>query len=176
MKYPPFPVSDFSEFITLSDSDRVRFQRHLIAGPKETDCVLWSASVDDWGYGVFGVKRSTGKFIIVKAHRLSWVFSGLEITIDKPFILHSCDNPLCCNALHLWAGTNADNQRDKAKKDRGRKGSLGLPRGVTLRGDGKFRARIWRNLKYEHLGVFDSLEDAREAVTRERSLLYRQQV
>ena len=28
------------------------------------------------------------------------------------FILHRCDNPKCCNPLHLYAGTQKDNVRD----------------------------------------------------------------
>jgi hypothetical protein len=33
-------------------------------------------------------------------------------------IMHTCDNPRCINPLHLVAGTNASNMRDKALKRR----------------------------------------------------------
>lgn len=33
-------------------------------------------------------------------------------------VMHTCDNPPCCNPLHLRVGTNAMNQRDAAKKGR----------------------------------------------------------
>lgn len=34
---------------------------------------------------------------------------------------HTCDNPSCCRADHLFEGTSADNQADKARKGRGRR-------------------------------------------------------
>jgi len=33
-------------------------------------------------------------------------------------VLHSCDNPKCCNPHHLFLGTNKDNILDKVNKNR----------------------------------------------------------
>jgi hypothetical protein len=51
------------------------------------------------------------------AHRVAWekvhgpIPQGMQV-------LHRCDTPLCVNVEHLFLGTNADNQRDKASKGR----------------------------------------------------------
>lgn len=70
-------------------------------------CMEWSGSVDGCGYGTI---RSNG--VLVKTHR---------IMADAPKgteVLHSCDNPRCCNVEHLSLGTHADNMIDRSRKNR----------------------------------------------------------
>jgi hypothetical protein len=47
-------------------------------------------------------------------------------------VLHNCDTPRCCNELHLFLGTHADNMHDMATK--GRHFSVTKP-GRVARGD-----------------------------------------
>lgn len=70
-------------------------------------CMEWSGSVDGCGYGTI---RSNG--VVVKTHRImADAPKGMEV-------LHSCDNPRCCNVEHLSLGTHADNMVDRSRKGR----------------------------------------------------------
>lgn len=80
------------------------------AGPDA--CWTWTACVDKDGYGQIG---RDGK--LEKAHRVAWGLVNGEIPDGKQ-ILHSCDNPPCCNPAHLFPGTHADNVADKVAKGR----------------------------------------------------------
>jgi hypothetical protein len=78
----------------------------------ENSCWEWKGAIDAYGYGVLSNKDKT-----IKAHRVSY-----EIYYSEPLgdlhCLHKCDNPSCVNPLHLFAGTNLDNVKDKVKKGR----------------------------------------------------------
>lgn len=50
-------------------------------------------------------------------HRLSFVSSHGALGKGL-YVLHRCDNPLCINAEHLFAGTQSDNIRDCVAKGR----------------------------------------------------------
>lgn len=65
------------------------------------------------GYGRFNVDRGKKEY----AHRFMYEMLCGPIPIDK-IVLHTCDNPICCNPSHLRIGTHRDNSDDKVKKDR----------------------------------------------------------
>ena len=80
-------------------------------------CWLWTGAVDSHGYGKLNMRRNW-----LKAHRISYlVFHG--IIPPGAFICHTCDNPPCINPFHLYAGSPADNTRDRVARNR----SVGLP-------------------------------------------------
>lgn len=76
------------------------------------DCWNWVAGVGTRGYGKF---RSQNQ--LYASHRAAYLLTRGHITPGL-HILHSCDNPLCCNPMHLWEGTHQDNMRDMLIKGR----------------------------------------------------------
>lgn len=82
---------------------------------KTEGCWKWRASVNQRGYGRFGVSSGKG----VNAHRVSWVIHNGQIPGDL-FVCHKCDNPPCCNPEHLFLGTRQQNVDDMILKKRGK--------------------------------------------------------
>jgi len=78
----------------------------------QTGCWNWQRGQLSSGYGQV---RYCGK--VWRAHRLAWTLAVGDIPIGLN-VLHTCDNPLCCNLVHLWLGTDADNAGDAAAKGR----------------------------------------------------------
>ncbi len=52
------------------------------------------------------------------AHRVAWKEANGQ-TPEGMQVLHTCDNPPCCNVEHLFLGTNAENASDMVAKGRG---------------------------------------------------------
>lgn len=75
-------------------------------------CHIWTAWVDEDGYGRFWVDGRTRR-----AHR--WFFLVTHGWLP-PEILHECDTPSCVREQHLIPGTKSDNMRDMILKGRGR--------------------------------------------------------
>lgn len=77
------------------------------------DCWLWEKkSRGIQGYGRINYK---GKMLI--SHRVAYRFTKGSIK-EGMYILHSCDNPPCCNPAHLREGTHLENMADMTKRKR----------------------------------------------------------
>ncbi len=90
-----------------------RFWKHV---HKTDSCWLWTASVNDKGYGQLfvGVGKSP-----LRAHRVSWELHRGLIPIGL-LVLHHCDNPPCVRPDHLFLGTYKDSTQDMISKGRQR--------------------------------------------------------
>ena len=98
-------------FMTIEE----RFWSKVIKG-SAGDCWHWTGAKLPKGYGKFSVgPRATRK--IINAHRIAWELTNGPIP-EGIWVLHDCDNPSCCNPMHLYLGTNTDNVRDKVSKGR----------------------------------------------------------
>jgi len=87
----------------------------------EDECWEWKGFRNHDGYGRTWI-NDKGYY----AHRViySLVYPN-AISLNAPtsqnetgFLLHTCDNPSCCNPKHLWVGNHADNMADKVAKGR----------------------------------------------------------
>lgn len=87
---------------------------------RESGCWEWGGGRDQDGYGVF--RGEAGGVLFHRAHRYSYAIHSGPIP-SGVHVCHKCDNPPCVNPDHLFLGANADNQRDKWAKGRGRGGA-----------------------------------------------------
>lgn len=78
------------------------------------ECWEWKGprAFDGLAYGRFSYSDHKAQ-----AHRFAWVFANGPIP-KGAHVLHSCDNPPCCNPAHLRIGTRAENMAEMAAKDR----------------------------------------------------------
>lgn len=85
------------------------------AGPDK--CWPWTGAITSWGYDHFNSKRH-GEYM---AHRLAWELANGRkppAGFQNGTVMHTCDNPPCCNPAHLKLGTHTDNMRDMRLKVR----------------------------------------------------------
>ena len=105
------------------------FKRINMHKGDENVCWEWTGSLN----------RSDGRpYYTVSGHRRLAYSVVLELVSgDKGegrIVLHSCDNPICCNPNHLTYGTHQDNMNDMKERDR-----HGLPK-VVIRAILRLRA------------------------------------
>jgi hypothetical protein len=69
-------------------------------------CWEWLASTTHNGYGQFKVQNRS-----LRTNRVAWELTYGAIP-QGLFVLHTCDNPACCNPFHLELGTHEKNMHD----------------------------------------------------------------
>jgi hypothetical protein len=89
--------------------ERIKNRISILPSP---GCWNWTACKTNRGYGKTSLNGMT-----TYVHRAIWVINFGEIPTGM-YVCHKCDNPSCCNPEHLFLGTQKDNMRDCANKDR----------------------------------------------------------
>jgi len=83
-------------------------------GIRDSDeCHPWLGYRDRDGYG------KIGRFVV---NRVLWEIRTGEKLTRRDVIMHTCDNPPCCNFHHLRKGTNRLNIADRHSKGRSARG------------------------------------------------------
>lgn len=92
-----------------------RFWQNVVK--QEIGCWLWTGAKIPRGYGTIGFKNKN-----ILAHRLAYELQYGVIPTGL-CVCHHCDNPSCVRGDHLFLGSYKDNEDDKWRKGRGRRGS-----------------------------------------------------
>lgn len=123
------------------------------------ECWVWTGSMG-------GSNNAYGQIVINGRKRLCHrvVYEAFNRPIPAgAVVMHSCDNPACCNPAHLRVGSQTDNLRDAVQKGRHRvargasnanakltEEQVRTVRGPLARGAVKRLAAEW-GINYSHL-------------------------
>lgn len=129
-----------------------------------TGCLLWSGCVNDQGYGYLRENGTT-----VSVHRFAWK-EAYGYYPDKGIELdHTCHVRNCAEVSHLRLVSHSQNGSSLS----GARVTSGTGvRGVFRTEGGKFKARVTKDYVSFHIGTFETISDAEEAVARARKELY----
>jgi hypothetical protein len=87
---------------------------------KTDTCWNWQGYTTKSGYGLLTIRSVSNHPLY--AHRIAWELTNGVIAYNL-HVLHSCDNPRCCNPGHLFLGTQRDNNMDRDSKKRAARGN-----------------------------------------------------
>lgn len=97
----------------LPPRDLGRFMSKVGPADPGTGCQEWTGGRVNGKYG-----RFTEDYVPQEAHRLAYAIEYGEVP-EGVWVLHSCDNPPCCNPAHLRLGGNTENVMDRVARGRG---------------------------------------------------------
>lgn len=165
--------------------DPERFWSRVLVGAPDI-CWPFMGTLTNDGYGQM---QWGGKVRL--AHRLAYQFATGQplayvgrLRPETVCVLHSCDNPACCNPSHLRLGTQGENIRDASAKKRLLSGDANpsrrmphrLARGEAI-GTSKLTARDVRTIRKRSERGDTQAEIARAyglAISTVQRIIYRQ--
>ncbi len=112
-----------------------RFLSKVNKSDSANECWEWTGGKFRRGYGAITISKRT-----IKAHRVAYYIANNKDPHPR-LVLHSCDNPTCCNPSHLFEGTDQDNSDDRQKKGRTARGEKS---GARLHPERTPRGNWWR--------------------------------
>ena len=116
----------------LSQKDINRFWSKLDTSDPNK-CWLWPG-----GNGIYGKFRAEGRTLA--AHKIAFYLQNGSACFSL-LVCHKCDTPRCCNGSHLFAGTDAENQKDKSAKGRSSNCAIKRP-DLLARGENSGQSKL----------------------------------
>lgn len=100
-----------------------RFWSHVVKGPRQDDCWIWTGAVSDDGYGRFWTKAGDDQKVVRPQRYAHQLATGIELP-ESVLLLHSCDVPICVHAVadpaesHVMEGSHRSNMLARGQKNR----------------------------------------------------------
>lgn len=101
-----------AHFVKANQDDVELFTRKVQRGLDDACWPFMGARVPSGGYG-----RAWLNGRLIAAHRIAYMLAKGNIPAGLD-VMHTCDNPPCCNPRHLKAATTVENMRDCMAKGR----------------------------------------------------------
>lgn len=87
-----------------------RFWDKVNIKDNKEECWNWTAGINYYGYGHFGLSHS----VVIRSNRMAYMLTKGAISKDLN-VLHTCNNTKCCNPNHLILGNQSENARYAVK-------------------------------------------------------------
>lgn len=126
-----------------------RFWNRVSTTPNPDDCWEWQGCRHPFGHGQIRLPGG----MCVYTHRFAFYLANGGW---PEMVIHSCDNPPCCNPNHLRAGNAAENMADKVARGRQLRGETSPLSKATddqvrdIRTRYRFRKVTMKQLGLEH--------------------------